>query len=156
MTSFRATMSPACILFLVAFPCLAFAQSGKAAEKREYAELHHHVRANPDKLFESAIDWISSEGFVRKYGWLAMAENLKAPELKKDVIAKPIEGDETIVRDGVHRVRCLNRLGDQGWELVSIAPPKFPAAASRPTQKNCPHRAAATARFPRRPVTSLQ
>jgi hypothetical protein len=123
MTSFRAIMPPACIFFLVAFPCLAFAQAAKPVEKWEYGELHHYERsgssAGPDKIFESSIDWISREGFVRSYGWTAMADKLKAPELKKDVIKHADKDTEKKELEGVHRLRCLNHLGDQGWELVS-------------------------------------
>jgi hypothetical protein len=119
MKSFCTTLYPAYVLLLIALPCSAFAQEGKPAEKWEYGELRHYERAgtsaNLDNVFRSAIDWISAEGFVRSYGWPAMADKLKAPELKRDLV-KNAEKDEL---EAIHRLRFLNHLGDQGWELVA-------------------------------------
>jgi hypothetical protein len=119
MTIIRMTLTSAWLLVLLAFPWSAFAQAGKSSEKWEYAELRHHERSGatigPDKVFTSAIEWISGEGFVRGYGWEGMADKLKAPALKQDAL-KDAKKEEI---EAVLRYRVLNHLGDQGWEMIS-------------------------------------
>ena len=112
------TITFGCLLVLVSIP--AIAQAGKSAQKWEYGELRHHERAGtfvaPNKeVFIPAVEWISGHGFVRGYGWEGMADKLKAPALKKDAI-KDAKKD---VVEAIQRVRVLNHLGAQGWEMIS-------------------------------------
>ncbi len=113
----------ACTLVLCLSPCLTFAQSDKLADKWEYGELHFYENAgssdNPDHVFRSAVDWISGEGFVRGYGWQGMADKLNAPALKKDLLKITEKGTDKKELEGLHRLRLLNHLGFQGWELAS-------------------------------------
>ena len=123
MASLRATVFLQFIVSLVALPCLAFAQAGSPAPKWEYAELHHAERSgssdNPEKVFQSAIKWISGDGYVQAYGWRAIAEKLKAPELKKFETENPTKGTDKEFRDAAYRLQFRNYLGNQGWELVA-------------------------------------
>jgi len=63
------------------------------------------------------ILWISAEGLVRGFGWEAMAEQLKMPALKKDALKDVKKYDV----DAIQRLRILNHLGGQGWEIISYA-----------------------------------
>jgi hypothetical protein len=53
-----------------------------------------------------AIVWTTSEEEVKAEGWENLADKLKAPAPKK-------EGSET-----VHKLRVLDRLGSDGWEVT--------------------------------------
>jgi hypothetical protein len=61
------------------------------------------------------VVWITEDEEVRATSWEDMATKIKAPAAKKNLTA-----------DG-HKFRVLNRLGAEGWELVSHQRPDGPA-----------------------------
>ena len=111
------TASLACLWVLV-LPWLVAAQEARP-EKWEYSELRHYDlvvdMVGPDA--KKQILWISAEGLVRGFGWEAMAEQLKMPALKKDALKDVKKYDV----DAIQRLRILNHLGGQGWEIISYA-----------------------------------
>jgi hypothetical protein len=58
------------------------------------------------KVAETAR-WVTGEGETEGEGWEGLAAKLKAPAAAKD--AKP----------ALHKVKLMNHLGREGWELVS-------------------------------------
>jgi hypothetical protein len=130
-------------------PAPAPGQGAKPAEKWEYAEIHHSSRtfrggddelpprggrgarggqggfpgggapgggalpAQPAQPAQPArprltVRWVTGENEIEATSWEDLAAKLKAPE------AKP--GATTPV---AHKLRVLNHLGSQGWEMVS-------------------------------------
>ena len=107
------------LLTLVMVSSPASGQDNPPQVQWEYAELYHHARiggeTGPNTVFMPAVDWISGDGFVRILGWEGMAEKLKAPALKPDAVA----GANKVADGAVQRLRVLNHLGRQGWEMIS-------------------------------------
>jgi hypothetical protein len=58
-------------------------------------------------LTKATVRWITADGETEGEGWDGLAAKLKAPAAGKD--AKP----------AAHKVKLLNHLGRDGWELVS-------------------------------------
>ena len=54
----------------------------------------------------TAIHWATSKATVEADSWEGMARQLKAPAAEKDAA------------ELTHKLRVLDRLGEQGWELV--------------------------------------
>lgn len=97
------------------------AHADTPAERWEYGELRHHERSGtvvePEKKFMSSIEWTSAEGFVRGYGWERMGDVLKSPVVNAD---EP-RVEKKDVSESLHRIRVLNHLGRQGWEMISTS-----------------------------------
>ncbi len=53
------------------------------------------------------IRWTTAEGEIEEKGWAEMADKLKAPPPKKEGLPAT-----------VHKLRVLNRLGADGWEVI--------------------------------------
>ena len=56
-----------------------------------------------------AVRWVTGDGEIVASSWEELATKLKAPEAKPSATT-PV----------AHRLRVLNHLGSQGWELVSV------------------------------------
>jgi hypothetical protein len=97
------------------------AEPARKGEKWEYAELHYVApRTTVERGFggkgqpapapvpkaKLKVSWITGEGETEGESWEDLAGKLKVT-LAKD--AKP----------AAHKVKVLNHLGNQGWELVS-------------------------------------
>jgi hypothetical protein len=54
------------------------------------------------------VRWITADGEIEATSWAELAATLKAPAAKADATA------------AAHKVRVLNHLGSQGWELISV------------------------------------
>jgi hypothetical protein len=54
-----------------------------------------------------SVRWVTGDGETEADDWAALAGKLKAPAAAKGANA------------AAHRVKLLNHLGSQGWELVS-------------------------------------
>ncbi|MBI1914602.1 MAG: hypothetical protein HYS12_07670 [Planctomycetes bacterium] len=117
-------------------------QAAKPVEKWEYAEIHYSSRifrggedglpggggrggrgggapgggaapAQPVQAAQPALPrltvrWVTGDGELLASSWEELAAKLKAPE------AKP--GATTLI---AHKLRVLNHLGSQGWEMIS-------------------------------------
>jgi hypothetical protein len=59
---------------------------------------------------QTTIRWITSDEEIETTAWDAMATKVNAPPAKKGA------------SEASHRLRVLNRLGVDGWELVSHHP----------------------------------
>jgi hypothetical protein len=57
---------------------------------------------------QTTVRWITAAGEVEATSWEELAEKLKLPPARSGVITP-----------AAHRLRVLNHLGGQGWELVS-------------------------------------
>jgi hypothetical protein len=92
----------------------------RPAARWQYAELRQQQSAvviAPDGTRtqgKPAFSWSTSSAKVSADGWDEMAKKLKAPAAKDP--------------EANHRLRVMDALGAQGWELVSVEPP---AAAAR-------------------------
>ena len=61
----------------------------------------------------TTVRWVNADEEVEATSWEDMATKLKAPPAKKDT------------RDAVYRVKVLNHLGSQGWELAGHTTEQF-------------------------------
>ena len=59
---------------------------------------------------QTTVTWITADAEVETKGWDELARKLKATPAKKDAT------------DTVRKLRVLNRLGADGWEVVSHRP----------------------------------
>jgi hypothetical protein len=105
---------------LAAGPATGAPALGDKPPRWEYAELHVQrsavirplpiapggAAANPLPAPTVTVRWATAEEEVQAESWEQLAEKLKAPAPKK-------EGTPT-----VHKLRVLNRLGADGWEVV--------------------------------------
>jgi len=99
-------------------------EPARKGDRWEYAELHYSTLsmrakgfANPVKgdgpvgpapfKAKSKTTWITGDGETEGDSWEDLAAKLKAPAAAKDA------------RPAAHKVKFLNHLGAQGWELVS-------------------------------------
>jgi hypothetical protein len=131
-------------LGVLCLAALAVAADDKKAEKPEparkgdrweYAELHYSPATRTIKggvrggaggggfggggpggggpaaavMTKATARWITADGETEGEGWDGLAAKLKAPAAGKD--AKP----------AAHKVKLLNHLGREGWELVSTS-----------------------------------
>jgi hypothetical protein len=85
-----------------------------AQDKWEYCELQFANRERPVRPGAAPVANPAVVRFVGPDGdeleaanWEEMAQKLKAPDAKKEAT------------EATHRVRVLNQLGSQGWELIS-------------------------------------
>jgi hypothetical protein len=69
----------------------------------------------PARPAQTAIRWITGDEEVETTGWDAMATKLNAPPAKKNAT------------EASHRLRVLNRLGAEGWEMMAHHPREFVA-----------------------------
>jgi hypothetical protein len=58
----------------------------------------------------TTITWITADEEVETTGWEEMAKKLKAPAGKKKA------------SEASHKLRVLNRLGADGWEVIAHRP----------------------------------
>src|SRR5262245_18516256 len=86
-------------------------------EKWEYAELRvgrttlrAPVAGQPAQAAQPMIHWVTSDEDMEVHGWEDLATKLKAPEAKMNVSSN------------THRMRALNQLGAEGWELLARQP----------------------------------
>jgi hypothetical protein len=63
---------------------------------------------------QTTICWITADEEIETKGWDAMATKINAPPAKKNAT------------EASHRLRVLNRLGVDGWELIAHQPRDFP------------------------------
>jgi hypothetical protein len=100
----------------------------KVGQKWEYAELHFTAAAtriirpalggpggvNPGgrvvRMPATKVSWVTGEGETEADGWEGLATKMKAPAAAKG--ATPV----------AHKLKLLNHLGAQGWELVASTP----------------------------------
>jgi hypothetical protein len=109
-------LAVAVALGLVAGPSPAAPALGDKPVRYEYAELKHE-RARPPKVApvqpgdapvaRYAVHWITADEDIEAGSWEDLANKLKAPAPKKD-------GGSVIQ----HKLRVLNRLSADGWELI--------------------------------------
>jgi hypothetical protein len=71
--------------------------------KWEYCEVQQHSNGR-----QIVIRWVVGEEETEGANWQELAEKLKVPAAKKDAT------------EATQRVRVLNRLGGDGWELVGM------------------------------------
>jgi hypothetical protein len=103
-------------------PCPAAPQLGDKPVRFEYAELQFRATtaarivigrvggaapAPPAAAAEPTVRWTTGDDEFLVKGWEELAEKLKAPSPKK--------ADATVT---MHKLRVLNKLGAEGWEMV--------------------------------------
>jgi hypothetical protein len=71
--------------------------------KWEYCEVHQHYNNR-----QTVIRWVVGDEETATTSWQELADKLKMPAAKKDAT------------EDAQRVRVLNRLGGDGWELVGM------------------------------------
>src|SRR5262249_49418494 len=94
----------------------------KAVERWEYAELTYNpgrnagafAAANAPVPAVPKASWVTGEEEVDAGSWEELGGKLKVAEAPKSD------------NPAVHKVRVLNHLGRQGWEMVSAAQPTSP------------------------------
>ena len=59
---------------------------------------------------QTTVTWITSDGEVEATGWEELGKKLKAPAARKGAT------------DTTRKLRVLNRLGADGWEMVAHRP----------------------------------
>ncbi len=96
-------------------PVQAQPPGAQGADKWEYGVLEYRHQAG--KKADSGeirypVSWLTAAGEVREYGWEAVAEKLKVPAPTGDA---PVTDKVAFLK-----LRVLNHLGSQGWELVSF------------------------------------
>ena len=138
-----------CLMLPVTGSNAAPAPAGGAAEKWEYAELHYTQSLSfparnapggfapaggrgggggggaaqpggrgvgqPARTVKTTVSWVTADAETETSSWEELAKKLKAPAAKKGA---PKSAD---------RLRVLNRLGADGWELVSCQGAGFAA-----------------------------
>jgi len=62
------------------------------------------------RVAKTTVTWITANDSVTAESWAGMAEKLKAPAMRKETVAAH------------DRVRVLNRLGAEGWEVYARQP----------------------------------
>jgi hypothetical protein len=72
---------------------------------------------------QTTIRWITADEEVETTGWDALATKMNAPAAKKGAT------------ESSHRLRVLNRLGAEGWEMVAHHPSELSAGAETWTFK---------------------
>lgn len=99
----------------------------KGADKWEYCEIQARetaaekggVAGAGQPLVPWTVRWITAGDMVETLGWEDMATMMKAPPpAKKD--APPL----------THKMRVMNYLGSEGWEMVSYHKPAGAGAAA--------------------------
>jgi hypothetical protein len=88
---------------------------GGGLDRWEYGELSHRrkiVKAGDEAIVRTVVVWITSEQELEADDWAKLAGKLSAPAPKK--------GDATTT--SMHKIRVLNQLGSEGWELISYHP----------------------------------
>jgi hypothetical protein len=94
------------VLFAVGGLCLA----DEKPVRYEFAELRYsrYSTSAPGGplMTKTDIRWVTAEGEVQADGWAELAGKLNAADGKKEGTA------------GVHKMRVLNHLSAEGWEVV--------------------------------------
>jgi hypothetical protein len=90
---------------------------GGGLDRWEYGELtlgRKIIKQGEEAIVRTVVLWITSEQELEADDWAKLAGKLSAPAPKK--------GDTTT--KAMHKLRVLNQLGSEGWELVSYHPPR--------------------------------